>query len=94
MLRLHEGGNRVDTFGYNGLSLRSSPLYPNAKPKELFEKKVSSKIDNIKSQLADGSWNIPWGWKAYPEEWSVSKNWWKANSAILNLIYLKGMGKL
>jgi len=22
----------------------------------------------IKSQLADGSWNIPWSWNAYPEE--------------------------
>ena len=48
----------------------------------------------IKTQLEDGSWAIPWGWAAYPEEWSISKNWWKGNGAILNMLYLKGMGRL
>jgi len=43
----------------------------------------------VKSQLEDGSWNIPWGWAAYPEEWAISKNWWKGNGAILNMLYLK-----
>jgi len=45
----------------------------------------------IKSQLEDGSWNIPWGWNGYPDEWAISKNWWKGNGAILNILYLKGM---
>ncbi|MDD4494903.1 MAG: hypothetical protein PHV32_11275 [Eubacteriales bacterium] len=40
----------------------------------------------IKSQLGDGSWPIPWGWAAYPEEWAISKNWWKGNGAILNML--------
>jgi len=48
----------------------------------------------IKSQLEGGSWNIPWGWNGYPEEWAISKNWWKGNGAILNMLYLKGMGRL
>jgi hypothetical protein len=48
----------------------------------------------VKSQLEDGSWNIPWGWNGYPEEWAISKNWWKGNGAILNMLYLKGMGEL
>ena len=48
----------------------------------------------IKTQLPDGSWSIPWGWAAYPEEWAVSKNWWKASGAIMNMLYLKGMGML
>ena len=48
----------------------------------------------IKSQLEDGTWNIPWGWNRYPDEWAISKNWWKGNGAILNLLYLKGMEKL
>jgi hypothetical protein len=48
----------------------------------------------VKSQLEDGSWNIPWGWNGYPDEWAISKNWWKGNGAILNMLYLKGMGKL
>ena len=47
-----------------------------------------------KSQLEDGSWAIPWGWGGFPDEWTISKNWWKANGAILNMLYLKGMGML
>ena len=47
-----------------------------------------------KTQLADGSWNIPWGWNAYPEEWAMAKNWWQGNGAILNMMYLRGMGRL
>jgi len=45
-----------------------------------------------RTQLEDGSWSIPWGWNGYPEEWAVSKNWWKGSGAVLNLLYLKGMG--
>lgn len=47
----------------------------------------------VKTQLDDGSWNIPWGWNVYPDEWAISKNWWKAGGAILNMLYLKGMGR-
>jgi hypothetical protein len=48
----------------------------------------------IKTQLDDGSWNITWEWTAYPEEWVVSKNWWKSNGIISNLLYLKGFNKI
>lgn len=48
----------------------------------------------VKTQLDDGSWNIPWGWNGYPEEWAISKNWWKSNGAISNMLYLNGMGRL
>lgn len=48
----------------------------------------------IRTQLEDGSWNIPWGWNDYLEEWAISKNWWKGNGAILNMLYLKGMGNV
>jgi hypothetical protein len=47
-----------------------------------------------RTQLADGSWNIPWGWSKYPEEWAISKNRWKSNAAILNMLYLKGFKRL
>lgn len=47
----------------------------------------------VKSQLADGSWAIPWGWSDYPEQWALSKNWWKANAVINNLLYLRGLDK-
>ncbi len=48
----------------------------------------------LKSQQNDGSWDIPWSWNDYPEEWAVSKNWWKSNGTILNMLYLKGFDKL
>lgn len=48
----------------------------------------------MRTQLDDGSWLIPWGWSDYSDEWTVSKNWWKGNGAIHNLLYLKGMGRL
>lgn len=45
----------------------------------------------IKTQLDDGSWNVPWGWNGYPEEWQLAKNWWKGNGILDNMLYLKGM---
>lgn len=47
-----------------------------------------------KKQLEDGSWDINWSWEDYPEEWAVSKNWWKGQVIIENLLYLKGFGCL
>ena len=47
----------------------------------------------IKTQLADGSWKINWTWDGnYPDEWAISKNWWKGQRIIQNLLYLKGFG--
>ncbi len=43
---------------------------------------------------SDGVWDITWGWAGYPEEWAISKNWWKSNVAITNLIYLRNFGQL
>jgi hypothetical protein len=48
----------------------------------------------VKTQLTDGSWNIPWGWKDFPKEWAISENWWKSNIIINNIRYLKGFNKL
>lgn len=48
----------------------------------------------VKTQLDDGSWNIPWSWGDYPEQWAISKNWWKSNVIIQNMLYLKGFEKL
>jgi hypothetical protein len=47
-----------------------------------------------KTQLDDGSWSIPWEWGNDPEEWALSKNWWKANGILINMLYLKGMDHL
>lgn len=49
----------------------------------------------INTQLPDGSWNIGWTWGGnYPDEWAISKNWWKCQWIIQNLLYLKGFGLL
>ena len=37
------------------------------------------------TQEADGTWNITWAWDEYPEQWCISKNWWKSDLIIKNL---------
>ena len=46
------------------------------------------------TQLEDGSWPIPWSWADYPEEWAVSKVWWKGAVILQNLLYLKGFDRI
>ncbi len=46
------------------------------------------------TQLEDGSWSVNWAWGAYPEQWPVARNWWKADIILKNLLYLKGMERL
>ena len=46
------------------------------------------------TQLPDGSWDIPWRWEQFPDEWAVAKNWWKGEVILQNLLYLKGFGRL
>lgn len=48
----------------------------------------------VKTQLKDGSWDITWDWEDYAPQWALSKNWWKSNGIILNLLYLRGFSKL
>ncbi len=48
----------------------------------------------IDTQLEDGSWNIGWQWSSYPDEWAISKNWWKGQWIIQNLLYLKGFKRI
>ncbi len=45
------------------------------------------------TQLPDGSWDIPWRWNDFPDEWAISKNWWKGEAILKNLLYLKGFSK-
>ena len=47
-----------------------------------------------KTQTPDGSWDVTWSWADYPEQWAISKNWWKADIALKNLLFLRGFGKL
>lgn len=55
--------------------------------KELSDYEVEFIIETMNS---DGTWRITWYWSEYPEQWAISKNWWKANQILINLRYLKG----
>jgi len=44
-----------------------------------------------KTQESDGTWAVTWAWADYPEEWHISKNWWKSDLIIRNLQFLKAM---
>lgn len=45
----------------------------------------------LNSRNSDGVWDVTWGWEAYPEEWALSKNWWKGHIAVNNMLYLRNM---
>lgn len=44
----------------------------------------------IETLSSEGSWEVNWNWGAYEKEWAISKNWWKANQTIINMMYLTG----
>ena len=43
------------------------------------------------TQRPDGAWDITWPWPDYPEEWSISKNWWKSDVIIRNVQFFTAM---
>jgi hypothetical protein len=59
--------------------------------KELSDYEVDFIIDTLSSE---GTWSITWDWADYPEQWAISKNWWKANVILKNLMYLKEFNSL
>lgn len=45
----------------------------------------------LNTQETDGTWNITWSWTDYPEQWSISRNWWKSDLLIKNMRYIKAI---
>ena len=43
------------------------------------------------TQEPDGTWAVTWAWADYPEEWRISKNWWKSDLIIKNMQFLTAM---
>ena len=43
----------------------------------------------LKTQNEDGSWGVTWEWNDYPEQWSISKNWWQSDIIIKNIKYIR-----
>lgn len=58
------------------------------------EEIMDDEIEYILSKRnKDGVWDIVWNWGEYPDEFSISRNWWKANIIIENLLLMKRFGK-
>lgn len=45
----------------------------------------------LNTQGSDGTWGITWSWIDYPEQWNISKNWWKSDLIIKNIRYIKAI---
>ncbi|MFL0168808.1 hypothetical protein [Candidatus Clostridium helianthi] len=45
----------------------------------------------LNTQELDGTWGITWSWTDYPEQWNISKNWWKSDLIIKNIRYIKAL---
>lgn len=65
---------------------KSSPFYEENRELCSFEREFLSR-----TQRPNGTWNIPWAWEAYPEEWHISKNWWKADQIVKNVKFYRAM---
>lgn len=45
------------------------------------------------TQNDDGTWSINWTWGDYPEEWHISKNWWKSDWIIKSIQFYREMNR-
>jgi len=94
--KLHDSVNKLiitDTNKWDAYMCKPSQFFNTRNSEYYEENKEISEYECefiINSQLSDGSWDIPWKWENYPDEWAISKNWWKSNNIIINLLYLKG----
>ena len=98
--KLHQSVHRLiqtDTSKWNGYVCRPSEFIRSRQSEYYAENRDIAEYECdflIRTQLEDGSWPIPWSWEDYPEEWAVSKRWWKGTVILQNLLYLKGLERL
>lgn len=96
--QLHKSINKLivtDTTKWSGYVCRPSCFISSNKSKYYAANKDSADYECkyiMDTQLADGSWDINWCWEEFPDQWAISKNWWKGQVIIKNLLYLKGFG--
>lgn len=43
------------------------------------------------TQESDGTWAVTWDWGCYPEQWHISKNWWKSDLIIKNMKFYRNI---
>jgi len=73
----------------NFLNSPDSPFFSEIKEVAEFE---ADFIENNRNH--EGVWEVTWGWGNYPDEWAISKTWWKGHIAIKNMLYLKNFNKI
>lgn len=98
--KLHESVNKlIETDKTKwGTYICKPSSFLNSKKSEFYNanKKIAEYESKyiINTQLENGSWDITWSWENYPDQWSISKNWWKGHLIIQNLLYLRGFGMI
>lgn len=96
--KLHQAVNKLickDTSQWGGYVCKPSAFLTSKDSEYYLDNKEIADYQCkhiIHTQLEDGSWDITWNWEDYPDEWAISKNWWKGQVIIENLLYLKGFG--
>ena len=43
------------------------------------------------TQESDGTWAVTWDWGCCPEQWHISKNWWKSDLILKNIKFFRSM---
>ena len=43
------------------------------------------------TQQEDGTWAVTWDWECNPEQWHISKHWWKSDLIIKNVKFYRNM---
>lgn len=91
---LVSGRTAVDWEGYGG-----RPLWFAGTPTSLLADDLSEPIQNeldylIATQSESGSWQPPWSWGQYEDEWLVAKNEWAGWLTLRNLVSLKHWNRI
>lgn len=65
-----------------------SPLY------EANKEVVHNEIEYLKqTRNLEGVWDINWKWAGFEREFAISENWWQANLAINNILFLRAFAE-
>ncbi len=59
------------------------------------KKLLEVELDLLEKTLhPSGYWEINWTWSDFEEEFHISRNWWRADLTLKNLLLLKAFGRL
>ncbi len=56
---------------------------------------VEKDLEFLEGSLQEeGYWDINWAWRSYEDSFYVSRNYWRSDLCIHNLLLLKAFGKI